>query len=291
MQRLLSREIFLPACTFIMGVLTTILLTDYLNKHNPVLFALIGVIFLLALLLAISVKVLRTNELSMDSIEAKIAKLLLRTGLSVEYVEDGESGESYARATALIRAAKDSLTFVDMWEPYEDYQLGSPERVEARKEFYQAIIAQVEHHQHSHEMFHRRIVQVPEQFAGQIVPFNLDPYFSEYLDRIAQIQVNHYESCSLRITPVHVMKAHFIIVDRRYIVLPILTTDANTNHQIRHGALLFDDRDGDLFRSLRGIYRAIDARAYPLVPGEPIPAQRTKESQRNAESSTTELTR
>ncbi|HUC25092.1 MAG TPA: hypothetical protein VMA73_20475 [Streptosporangiaceae bacterium] len=274
-----------------MGVLTTILLTDYLNKHNPILVALIGVIFLLALLLGISTRVLRVNELSMDSIEAKIAKLLTRTGLSVEYVEDGDTGESYARVTALIKAAKDSLTFVDMWQPYEDYQLGSPERVEARKEFYQAIINQVEHHQHGHEMFHRRIVQVPEQYAGQIVPFNLDPYFSAYLDRVAQIQVNHYETCSLRVTPVHVMEAHFIIIDRRYIVLPILTTDANTNHQIRHGALLFDDRDGDLFRSLRGIYRAIDSRAYPLAPSEPIPAQKTKKAAGNTESSPTELTR
>jgi hypothetical protein len=269
----------LPACTFTMGVLTTILLTDYLNKHNPLLFSMIGVIFLLALLLGLSVKVLRVNEISLGSIDAKMATLLTRTGLSVEYVEDGDTGESYQRATALIRAAKNSLTFVDMWEPYEDYQLGAPERVEARKDFYSAIINQVEHHQHGREMFHRRIVQVPEQYAGRIVPFNLDPYFSDYLARIAEIRVNHYETCSLRITPVHVIKAHFIIIDRRYIVLPILTTDANTNHQIRHGALFFDDRDGDLFESLRGIYRAIDARAYPLVPNTPVPAQVSMESQ------------
>lgn len=264
-SRLISTDVIVPACTFTIGVTATILITDYLEKHDPVLFALAGVLLLLSMLVALSVKVLYTNEESLASINEQVVRLVNRTGLSVEYIPDGTTGQSYRRAAMLIENAKESLTFVDMWEPFEQYHTGSPARLEARQHFYQAIIGQVEHHKNSQEMFHRRIVQVPPEYADQPVPFALDPYFDDYLRYVITIQATHYEACSVRITPIHVIKTHFIIIDRRYIILPVLTTEAATNKQIRHGALFFDDRDGDLFRSLRGIYRAIDVQAYPLT--------------------------
>lgn len=265
MRKLLSREVIVPACTFTIGVLTSILVADYLHKHDPVLFALAGVLLLLTLLIGLSVRGITSSETALHLIDSRIDHLLARTGLSAEYIEDAESGQSYRRATILIENARESLTFVDMWEPFEDYQTGTPERIQARKDFYTAIINQTERHRSSHDMFHRRIVQVPAEYANTVVPFDLDPYFYAYLKRIVELQATSYETCSIRITPVHVIKAHFIIVDRRYIILPILTTDAITNRQIRHGALFFDDRDGELFRGLRGIYRAIDAHAHPLT--------------------------
>ena len=264
-SKLISTEVIVPACTFTIGVITTVLITEYLQKHDPVLFVLGGVLVLLAMLVALSVKVLYNNEESLASIDKQVVRLVNRTGLSVEYVADGVNGQSYDRAAILIENAKESLTFVDMWEPFEHYHIGSTGRLGARQRFYQAIISQVEHHKNGQEMFHRRIVQVPPEYADKPVPFLLDPYFDDYLRHMISIQAIHYQACSVRITPTHVMKTHFIIIDRRYIILPVLTTDGATNHQIRHGALFFDDRDGDLFRSLRGIYRAIDAQAYPLT--------------------------
>jgi hypothetical protein len=264
-SKLISTEVIVPACTFTIGVIATILITDYLEKHNPVLFALTGVLLLLSMLVALSVKVLYSNEESLATIDAKVVQLVNKIGLSVEYIPDGATGQSYLRAAALIENARESLTFVDMWEPFEHYNTGTTARLDARRRFYESIINQVEHHKNSREMFHRRIVQVPPDYADQPVPFNLDPYLDDYLRYMIRIQASHYEACSVRITPIHVIKTHFIIVDRRYIILPVLTTDAATNQQIRHGALFFDDRDGDLFRSLRGIYRAIDVQAYPLA--------------------------
>jgi hypothetical protein len=271
---LLSSEVIVPACTFTLGVTTTILITDYLNKHDPTLFVLGGVLFLLSLLIALSVKVLNSSEVSLAAIHQQLTRLINRTGLSVEYIADGTTGQSYLHAALLIENAKESLTFVDMWEPFEHYHTGSTDRLEARQRFYQAIIEQVESHKHSEEMFHRRIVQVPSGYADQPVPFNLDPHFDSYLRHMIDTQARHYEACTIRITPAHVIKAHFIIIDRRHIILPILTTAPATNHQIRHGALFFDDRDGDLFRSLRSIYRAIDAQAHPLTKSHLIVSEK-----------------
>ena len=56
----------------------------------------------------------------------------------------------------------------------------------------------------------------------------------------------------------------FIIIDEKYIVLPILTYE--NQRQERHGALIFYDMHGDLFKCLDSIYQIIDARAIPLGP-------------------------
>ncbi|TDP92225.1 hypothetical protein [Labedaea rhizosphaerae] len=265
MTKVLSRGVLVPATTFTLGVVVTVLITDYLERHDPVLFCLAGVLLILVLLVGLTVQVLRSSDKGMDKIHSEIARLISRGGLDVEYVEDGKTGQSYVRATQLIRSAKHSITFVDMWEPFENYQTGTPERVAARHEFYEAIVKQVEDHRGDREMFHRRIVQVPQEFETKPVPFALDPYFHQYLTTIAGLTREAYKACNLRLTLVHVLKTHFIMVDRRHIVIPLLTTDQSSNRQIRHGALFFDDREGNLFKCFREIYRAIDAHARPLT--------------------------
>jgi len=59
------------------------------------------------------------------------------------------------------------------------------------------------------------------------------------------------------------LNIHFTIIDNRFVIIPIFTTTEN-QHPARHGILIFDDKQGDLVRSLNDMYEQIDAYARPI---------------------------
>jgi hypothetical protein len=256
--------VLIPSITFILGALVVKILEEYLKERDPVLLALEALILCTVVLVYVTIAGLRHANASNETTSVAMERLAEALGLSVRYVEDGETGESYRRATELVRGAQESLTFVDLWQPYA-YGSDDSERGRSRGAFYSAIIDQVERHRNDDGLFHRRIVQLPEGYDLGDMPTDADPVFWKYLRRMCEIQAKHPNACIVRYVAKAVIKTHLVIVDRRYIVIPLLSVDQDTGRQTRHGALFFDDRDGTLFRALRGIYRAIDAHANAMT--------------------------
>jgi hypothetical protein len=253
-----ARNVGLPVISFVLGVITTALLEDYLKHHDVVLLVLIVLSCFLLALTVLSIFASIKSDRKFSALSLQLGDIASATGLHVSYVEDGPEGESYRRVTELIKMARESLTFVDMWEPFEGYQTEQEARQHVREQFYASIIAQIEAHRQAQVTFHRRIVQVPDDLLRTRVPFEADPMFREYLLRVCGEQRAHPRACRLKIAPVQV-RMHFIIIDRQHIVMPVLSNDTETRQQKRHGALFFDDRSGDLYKCLVGIYQAIDA--------------------------------
>jgi hypothetical protein len=258
-----ARNVLLPALTFVLGVLGTALIEGYLRHHDLLLLVLIVLSCMLASLTLMSTFANTKADRAFANLEAQLNRLVSTNGLHVTYIEDGRDGESYRRSTDLILGATESLTFVDMWEPFEGYQTENEALTRVRASFYSAIIAQVQAHRQSQATFHRRIIQVPDKYLRTRVPFEADPMFRNYLLKVSDEQRRYPRVCRLKIAPVQI-RFHFIIVDRRHIIIPVLSNDPETRAQTRHGALFFDDRSGDLYRSLVAIYQAVDAHSRPV---------------------------
>jgi len=191
--------------------------------------------------------------------------------LKVEYVEDGLDGASYLRSIELVKKAEKSLTFISYWEPFLNYLAGTTSVIKgkskvinARRMFYDAVKKQIYRHRNSKERFHRRIIQVPEEFRSKYedVPFDMDTIFFDYLTHAASVHELNPRSCILKIAIARI-NTHFTIIDDRYIIMPFLT-HSKDKRQARHGALIFDDNEGDLVKALIEIYTLIDDDAEPL---------------------------
>src|SRR5262249_16456106 len=152
----------------------------------------------------------------------------------VDYIEDGIEGKSYLKTTELIENAKFSVIAVGYWEPFPHYSIdnttdinsGISEAINARRKYYIAMKKQIDLHQKDEEPFHRRIIQVPEEYMTKRIPFEVDPIFKDYLLFVAKTKDDGYRSCVLRKSKVFI-KADFILIDDQYIVLPVLTTIKN----------------------------------------------------------------
>lgn len=283
-----------PVTTFVLGILAQHLLEEYLSAGTVGQLPLVVLTFVAGLLvIAVGVQThtsatdLRLLASSVnqraDDLTALLGSLRDATGLTAEYVEDGATGESYARAVELISQAQSTITIVDYWEPFEDYQAddgGATDTTSAaRGAFYAAIEEAVQRHKMGSHLFHRRVVQIPQQRLAQPIPFAVDPPFEEYLGRIATVQQEAPRCCRLRVAPAQI-RFHFIMIDERFLILPILRTDEGKRQQTRLGALFFDDRLGELARTFRGMYQDLDAKSSVLdtsritkrsVPsGEPV---------------------
>jgi hypothetical protein len=195
------------------------------------------------------------------------------SGLLVEFVPDGYQGESYQRATEVVRNAKVGITCVDFWEPFPDYQVETKTSTleSARQNFYDAMCERIDETKRANRTFHRRIVQVPRWLQENKIPFEVDPMFHAYLRKAAEAQVRYPKACKLRLAPVSI-RMTFMIVDRRIVVMPILSHDPipdSHHHEIRlrrYGALFFEDRTGDLDQCLGSMYAEIDSTTKALTP-------------------------
>ena len=152
---------------------------------------------------------------------------------------------------------------MDYWIPYRDYQVKARSISRFRSDYYKAATTQIKNHKNDKNTFHRRIVQVPSELLNAHIPFEIDPPFLEYLHVAAEIQDKRFTSCKIKLASAHI-KMPFIMIDQRYIILPILISDNESQKHTRHGALFFDDRHGNLVKCFMTIYNAVDAHARPL---------------------------
>ena len=257
------QAIVIPSATFILGIILQTLLQKWLDQRDPLLLSLSILIFSVTIVLIISVYSLNFIDKRFDFSDNMLVDISKRTGLIVEYIEDGNSGKSYQRTTELLRNSQSSLTFVDYWEPYRSYQKQANDVPSVRSDYYNEVKKQVDRHKSDKDTFHRRIVQIPPSLMNVHIPFETDPAFLEYLIFTENIQRHYPTSCKIKLASASI-RMPFIVVDKRYVVLPILTSDSSTQKQTRHGALFFDDRQGDLIKCMMSIYKIIDAHASPL---------------------------
>lgn len=273
---------FSPIATFVLGVFASQYLQDWLTSRNSLALGML----VLAIVMGVAVLTIGIDSALInrkfaalgDGIESKlnatqqlIEGISKGFGLSVEYVDDGYDGASYKRIAQLIAQSEESITFVDYWEPFESYQVNTPsedDASDARSLYYSAILSSCESRLGGRNLFHRRIVQVPAELLSGVIPFGVDPRFLSYLREIAKMQDQDPLTCALRLAPC-IFRLHYILIDGRYVVLPILNTDVEQGRQSRKGALVFDDRTGDLFKCLHDIYRTIDGRSSVLGSDSP----------------------
>lgn len=270
---------FGPLATFVLGVVAQQLLQEWLDRSDAVLLALLVttlVVGCTAVLIGVQshshAKELAAlqDALTTQSQQtaATLGQLAVSSGLAVDYVDDAGVGASYRRAAELIRNASDSITFVDLFEVVENYQAADPasgdETRPAREDYYRAIREATLAHTGSQSPFHRRVIQVPELVGREPIPFSTDPLFRDYLVFATAHQALHPVSCRIRMAPA-LIQMHFIIIDRRYLIIPILSYQRERRRLRRHGALFFEDRTGALYSCMRSLYQVIESRSRPLT--------------------------
>lgn len=204
-----------------------------------------------------------------DSVDANLIDIANRIGLRVDYIEDGSEGKSYEKSSELIENAKFSLITVGYWEPFPHYaanentiNVSESKVINARRKYYSSIKKQIEQHRNDDSPFHRRIIQVPEEFINQYIPFEVDPVFKDYLLFIANFKNGGSRSCILRKSKSYI-KLDFTLIDDQYIILPVLTSIKN-QLQSRYGAIIINDTEGLLTRRLKSIYWDLENRAKPI---------------------------
>lgn len=269
-----------PATTFLLGIIAThafgnwLTLGKYADLGLFVLAAFVGVI---VILVAAQLRWQSADHTSvMTAIEAQaqttgeiLDRLARSSSLAVDYIDDSGVGASYRRAAELIRTASVSITFVDFWEPYENYQAdtmaaNADETSLARKEYYDAIRESMTRHAPSSSTFHRRVIQVPQHLLQGNIPFSTDPIFRDHLNVAIEQQLLNPVACKVRLSP-SLIRLPFVIIDQHMIVMPVLSQDAVARRQTRYGALFFEDREGSLYACLKRMYQVIESRSRPLA--------------------------
>jgi|GEM_PF-2687043 hypothetical protein len=260
--------LLIPAVSFLSGVFAQVLLDQWISSRNILLLSIALVIISLITIFII----LKYLEARFDGFDSKLMRIANRMGIHVEYVEDGETGKSYLRSADLVEQAQTNLIFVAQWEPFPNYLVedvdvnkkdGSSRISEARRRFYEALTMQAELHQKDETPFYSRIVQIPGEHMNKRIPFETDQILFEHLTSVTKMNSH---AILLRKTPT-VINIHFTIIDDRYIIIPILTSIKKV-HQARHGAIFFDDPQGNLTRRLKSIYWSIEKYATPIEPDQ-----------------------
>lgn len=202
-------------------------------------------------------------ETEHGDITARLQAITLQFGLAVKFVEE-DNGTTYELTREMIEQAETSLIFLDAWAQTNDYFSGEQLAKERRQAYYDAIIKQTQKHIKKGNQFHKRIIQVPTSTAD-LDHFTLvaGPIFQDYLKQCLQIRAASSRACVLRIA-LPVIHAQFIIIDQRYVVWPMLTSDPQTGRMKRHGAIFFDDPLGQFVPRIMSIYNMIDSHARPL---------------------------
>lgn len=266
--------------TFLAGVLAQ-LIFDKLN--NELVIFISSALIMVSLIFVVSIFVFETRDANRQIFD-KLDAVTKKFGLTVDYVEDGlgeHEGMTYERTKQIIENAQSSLYFVDFWVQSGDYLQGKPLARNRRKEYYDAIIERIKKFQNYHGdvPFHRRIIQLPSLKAGSS-QFNLsaDPIVSEHIRDCLNIQSDSQKLSVLKVAPPHI-HTHFAIIDQRFVIWPILTSNPRGGGLKRHGIIIFDDPQGQFVQRMMSIYNMIDAVAQPfevhhLEPSNPQAARK-----------------
>ena len=256
--------------TFLLGAASQFLITLWLPSNDVIPLTLLIIVCSLVLILIVSLDSLNALESVID--------LASRSGIRVEYIEDDRTGRSYRRSNELIKNAKKCIIIVSPWEPFSEYKGDEvfAKLNSQRHDYYNELTRQIDGHTHD-VLFHKRILQTGRELEGKPLQFKTDPIFFNYLKHTAEIQQKHPRACHLRRAPTQ-MRIHFTIIDERYVIIPIFSS-IESERLIRHGVLIFDDRQGDLVKSLNEIYETLDAQSKPIEIEHLIPPNEKKQEQ------------
>jgi len=186
-----------------------------------------------------------TREELNEKYRAIMENVESRFGITAEYISDKKldrSGLTYKATHRQIDEAKERLLFVDWWVESSEYG-DSPER----KDYYRAITQRIRDYHRENPaskrgFFHERIIQMPKGTTLDVLAN--DTVYSEHIKDCLELEaeVSRGTTAVHRASPfTHV---HFAIIDDKYLVQPILTTDENGLR--RHGAIIFADPTGEL---------------------------------------------
>lgn len=252
-------SILIPSITFIIGIFVQSLFDQWLNTRN---LAALGSIVIMVSLVVILI-IIKQADRRFDHIDTKLLEIANRAGLKAEFIEDQSTGKSYLRSAQLIEEAKTSIIAIDTWQPFPEYLNSSSQGVKkARSQQYEALEKQIKLHLSDNTHFHRRIIQLSDEYENKPLSFSADPMFYNYLIVAAEAQSSNPRSCLLRRANT-IINTHFILIDERYIILPVVSYYQN-KAQVRYGALIFDDMQGDLVHYLKSIFSIVDGRSRPL---------------------------
>lgn len=241
LSRKKAYRLSITVITFLFGAAFQFLLAQWLPPNDVIPLTLLIIVCSLVLILIISLD-------SLNAIESVI-DLASRSGIRAEYIEDDRTGRSYRRSNELIKNAKKCITIVSPWEPFSEYK-GDETFAKLnsyRSDYYDELNRQIDIHTHD-VLFHKRIIQTGRELDGKPLQFKTDAIFFRYLKHTAEVQQKHPRACRLRRSPTQI-RIHFTIIDERYVILPIFSS-IESELLIRHGVLIFDDRQGELVKSL-----------------------------------------
>jgi hypothetical protein len=257
--------LLIPTITFVIGILVQSLFDNIITSSNlPMLSTAVIMIGIFVIFLHLT-----QIDTRFDNVDRQLIDITNRTGIYAEYIEDGPEGKSYIRATEMVEKARTSLIFVGDWEPFPEYQAnntsvmkGNSQVLAARKHFYQTLIKQIEAHRFDGTPFHRRIVQIPKEYIDKRLPLETDPVFFDYVAYAAKIQASRPHSCMIRKSSIFI-NITFTIIDNRYVIIPVITRIKDL-FQVRHGALIIEDINGQLVSRLKSFYWTLESRSSSL---------------------------
>lgn len=276
-RRSLTIDILVPVITFLAGVVVPIifdkLTNGAFNEQQLTLLIILSFVLVLVALIIANATFFRETHSGQETIISEqkqiissIELLAQRFGLVIEFIKEPleNSGITYERTRQLIENAQESLVFLDAWVQTTDYFFGTPLAQQKRQAYYNAILKQIEKHEHDGDTFHRRIIQVSK-------PFNeLDTFvmmggtvFIDYIKRCLKLHKNSPATCVVKIAPLF-LQAHFVIIDQQYVVWPLLTYTPRGRGLQRHGAMIFHDPLKQFVPLLMEIYNRIDSEARPF---------------------------
>lgn len=272
-------DVVIPLGTFIAGIIAPIIV-DRITK-SVTSEQQITLLILLSFALAFIVLAIVNSEFFQEvqkgqyKLGEQLERLGREYGLKVEFVEDTEKnpGLSYERTTELILNAQSSLVFVDCWIQTADYLLqATRSSYDRRQAYYAAIIEQIRKHQDQTgpTPFHRRIVQMSSPGDINQVVLVTGDTFKNYVRECCKIQGHATRASVIKISQPYI-QAQFIIVDQRFVILPLLTSVAATKDLKRHGAIIIEDPNPNpekrkFVLQMMTIYNLIDNQAQPITP-------------------------
>jgi hypothetical protein len=273
-----------PIATFIIGLLISVT-SDVFGKSYIVgsrdRFLLVAIVSILALLggLFILYGLYHTQLREQASeIDSRLSAIEGRLNLSAEFIDDKTEdggGMSYERTAQLIRDAKRSVRCVDFWvQPPAKFGEGvggnlggdadgdstNPESLR-RKKYYEAIEEKMRLFSRfgsSRDVFYKRIIQLE---AG--ADLGVDYRYHTHLLGCLDADKGGPNAAAVRVAKAQI-QMNFTIIDDRYVVWPIMTTNLITKNVERIGAIMFNDPGQQLVNCLRSLFARLDNSADAL---------------------------
>jgi hypothetical protein len=190
----------------------------------------------------------------------EIEKLAQRLEVTVELIPE-ESGETYDATTKLIKSAKKSLLFVDIWVPTRSYQEPGSTKNEARDAYYAAIVAWLKNRLESGlgGPCYRRIIQLDPDATVETLAS--DPTTRKHLSdcfRLTSEQPGAAGAAEIQRAKKRFW-SNIAIIDRRYVVHTLLVV--KDGRPARHAAMIYHDPQGKIVPRYEQLVARLEASA------------------------------